>query len=74
MIDGAEEYIRGLGVKQVRVRTHGEIARIEVDPEDLGRILESRALISERLRRLGYKYVTLDLAGYETGSMNRGIE
>lgn len=73
MIDKAEEAVRRLGIVQVRVRTHGDIARIEVEPGDIPRLLESRAAIHEELTRLGYKYVTLDLAGYESGSMNRGL-
>lgn len=73
MIDKSEEFIRGLGIRQVRVRTHGDIARIEVEPADAAKILESREEVFERLRALGYKYVTLDLAGYESGSMNRGL-
>ncbi len=73
MIDESEEFIRGLGIRQVRVRTHGDIARIEVEPADAVTILEARNAVFERLRSLGYKYVTLDLAGYQTGSMNRGL-
>lgn len=73
MIDNAEEFIRSLGIRQVRVRTHGDIARIEVEPGDIQKVLASRSEIHAELRKLGYKYVTLDLSGYESGSMNRGL-
>lgn len=74
MIDHAEELIRRLGVLQVRVRTHGDIARIEVEPGDIPKLVEARTWVTRELRELGYKYVTLDLAGFESGSMNRGLE
>jgi len=68
----AEEYLHSLGVTQVRVRHHGDLARIEVDPESLASLMEpgKRREVVRRLRALGYTYVTLDLAGYRTGSMN----
>ncbi len=74
MIDGAEEFLHSLGIVQVRVRVHGDIARIEVEPQDLGRIVSERGRILEKMKGLGYKYVTLDLAGYRSGSMNQGLE
>lgn len=73
MIDAAEEFIRSLGILQVRVRTHGDIARIEVDPKDALTVLDARKAVFDRLRELGYKFVTLDLAGYRSGSMNQGL-
>ncbi|MHB9026118.1 MAG: ATP-dependent sacrificial sulfur transferase LarE [Armatimonadota bacterium] len=71
-IDAAETVLIGLGFSQVRVRYHGEVARIEVLPEEIGRMLEPalRDQVLEQLRALGFKYVTLDLQGYRTGSMN----
>jgi uncharacterized protein len=71
----AEEYLWSLGFSQVRVRHHGLIARVEVDPQDVHRLLDSsvRANIVENLKQLGYAYVTLDLAGYRTGSMNEPL-
>ena len=66
----AEEYIRALGVGQVRVRSHGPIARIEVLPADFSTIFSLNALITKRLKSLGFTYVALDLAGYRTGSMH----
>lgn len=71
-IEAAEDYLRDLGFPQVRVRHHGEIARIEVPPTEIDRLLDPklRTRIITRLRELGYHYVTLDLEGYRTGSMN----
>jgi len=68
----AEEYLRGLGFTQLRVRHHGHIARIEVPPEDIARLtdLPLRRAVVDRLKGLGYAYVTVDLAGYRTGSLN----
>ena len=71
----AEEYLWALGFSQVRVRHHDQIARVEVDAEGIQKLLEPslRAKIVEHLKRLGYAYVTLDLAGYRTGSMNEPL-
>jgi uncharacterized protein len=71
-IGEAEAFLYELGAKQVRVRHHGEIARIELDQESLNLFLqeEKRAAVVARLKGLGYPYVTLDLAGYRSGSMN----
>jgi uncharacterized protein len=54
----------------VRVRHHGTIARVEVSPEDFPILLAARETIVEELHKLGYVYVTLDLSGYRTGSLN----
>jgi len=72
----AEDFLRGLGFHEVRVRVHGMVARIEVDEEEMGPLLtsERRSLISEKLKSLGYRFVSLDLDGYRTGSMNRMLE
>lgn len=69
-IEEAEDLLRGLGLSQFRVRHHNEIARIEVMPEEFLQILNNRAVIIERLKALGFLYITLDLTGYRTGSMN----
>lgn len=71
-IGKAERVVRDLGFRRVRVRHHETIARLEVDPDDLARIVapEVRAIIDRELRALGYLYVTLDLRGYRTGSLN----
>jgi len=68
----AESYLRRLGLKQVRVRHHDDIARIEVEAKDLSLLLDEgkRAEVVKEFRAIGYAYVTLDLAGYRTGSMN----
>jgi uncharacterized protein len=72
----AEDFLKGLGFHEVRVRVHDEIARIEVREEEIGSLLtsERRSLISEKLKSLGYRFVSLDLDGYRTGSMNRMLE
>ena len=72
MVGEAEMVLRDLGFPHVRVRHHEEIARIELSPEDFPRALQptTRETITARLRTLGYRYVTLDLQGYRTGSMN----
>ncbi|CAM3620602.1 ATP-dependent sacrificial sulfur transferase LarE [Cytobacillus oceanisediminis] len=70
-VDKAEAYLKSLHVRQVRVRTHGDIARIEVEPADMKLILENHDLISQELQSYGYKYITLDLIGYQSGSMNK---
>jgi uncharacterized protein len=74
-IDQAEEYLRSMGFSQLRVRHHGETARIEVSPEAFIKILdtETREKIVQKLKKIGYLYVTLDLAGYRTGSMNEPL-
>jgi len=71
-VQSAEDAIRGLGIRQVRVRHHGETARIEVLRDDFNRLLSDGAQerITRLLKELGYTYVCLDLDGYRTGSMN----
>jgi uncharacterized protein len=70
VLDEAERFIRGLGLRQFRVRHHDTIARLEMLPEDLPTVVEQRELIVARLKELGYVYVTLDLQGFRSGSMN----
>jgi uncharacterized protein len=69
-VAAAERVLRELGFRQCRVRHHGSSARVEVEGDDLGRALEARATITRRLRALGFTYVTLDLEGFRSGSMN----
>ncbi len=71
----SERLLRSLGFRELRVRYHEEIARIEIPPEDFHRLLEpeTRTSITQGLRRLGFRYVTLDLQGYRSGSLNEGI-
>jgi uncharacterized protein len=73
MIEEAEEFIRGLGVEQVRVRYHGSVARIETSPEGMDNIWRNRRVIGEMLKKIGFFYVTLDLEGYRSGSMNEPL-
>ena len=70
----AEEFMRSRGYKQVRVRHHGEIARLEVESAELERALKERGEISAELKAAGFLYVTLDLAGYKPGSLNAALE
>lgn len=73
MVEAAEEFLLQAGFKQFRVRVHGKIARIEILPEEFNRLLKIREEISARFKALGFDYVTLDLQGYRTGSMNEGL-
>jgi len=67
-----EQYLRSLGLRQLRLRHHGNIARLELDSKDMAIVLndETRKGIVEYMKKIGYKYVTLDLTGYRTGSLN----
>jgi pyridinium-3,5-biscarboxylic acid mononucleotide sulfurtransferase len=71
-LDEAEGFLKGLGFRQVRVRHHGQIARIEVEPTGIPRLAspEIRRQVTEKFREAGYLYTTLDLDGYRMGSMN----
>ena len=70
----AEEFMRTRGYGQVRVRHHGEIARLEVGPDELERAFAEREEISAELKDAGFLYVTLDLAGYKSGSLNAALK
>jgi uncharacterized protein len=70
-IEAAEAALKALGFTQVRVRHHGDVARIEVEPAEIARLVEQRDRVVDRLREAGYKFVSLDLEGYSTGSLNR---
>jgi uncharacterized protein len=69
-IEAAEEYLFSLGIRQCRVRYHDRIARIEVLPDDIPTILTHAQKIIKRFKTLGFTYITLDLQGYRTGSLN----
>ncbi|WP_230986738.1 ATP-dependent sacrificial sulfur transferase LarE [Cohnella fermenti] len=73
MLDKSEQYLLDLGFYQVRVRHHGDIARLELMPQDMARAIEQQRAISAALQGFGFKYVTLDLQGYRTGSMNESL-
>jgi pyridinium-3,5-biscarboxylic acid mononucleotide sulfurtransferase len=70
-VEKAEAYLKTFNIHQVRVRTHQDIARIEVEPNDMKEILENHDSIVKALQGYGYKYITLDLIGYQSGSMNK---
>lgn len=69
-VDKAEKFIAKLGFDMVRVRHHEDVARIEVTSEEITKLLEHREEIQLKLESLGFNYVSLDLRGYRTGSMN----
>lgn len=70
MVDKAEDYLKRLGHKQVRVRVHGCVARIEVPEDETEKVLLSKERIARELKAAGFKYVALDLLGFRSGSMN----
>ncbi len=75
MVEAAERFFRDAGFGQVRVRVHGTLARVEVAAEDFAKVCEGGFLLraNEALKGLGFSYVTLDMGGYRTGSMNDSI-
>jgi len=75
-IESGEEKLRALGFRQFRVRYHGELVRIEIDPEEMPRALDMQmaGTLTEVFRALGFIYVTLDLAGYRQGSLNETLK
>lgn len=76
MVDQAEQFLLDMGFHQLRVRIHGDIARIELMPEEFPRFLseEVRSQVNEHFKKIGFHYVTLDIQGYRTGSMNEVLE
>ena len=76
MVDRAEGFLISMGFRQVRVRIHGNLARIEVEPEELERLVarEMRRDVAAKLKEIGFLYVAVDLAGYRTGSMNEALK
>jgi pyridinium-3,5-biscarboxylic acid mononucleotide sulfurtransferase len=69
----AERSLRALGFGELRVRHHGDVARIEIPPADFARAVELAGAIDTALREAGYRFVALDLAGFRSGSLNGGI-
>lgn len=72
-IEKGEELIKSLGYRNVRLRVHGDLARIEVDREDIPRAALQAQKLSEAVRALGFDYVTLDLSGFRSGSMDERL-
>nr|WP_066351657.1 ATP-dependent sacrificial sulfur transferase LarE [Fervidicola ferrireducens] len=75
-VEKAEDLLSELGFIQYRVRSHGDLARIEVSPEEIERFFERslREKVVAEFKKLGFVYVSLDLIGYRTGSMNEGLK
>jgi uncharacterized protein len=74
-VERGEERLRGLGFEQIRLRHHGDVARIEVEPAELHRALDpgmAKAIV-EAIRPLGFRWVSIDLEGYRSGSLNEGL-
>lgn len=69
-IDAGEEDLRAMGFAVVRLRVHGDILRIEIPPADFDRFMQEREAIAKRLKALGFIYITLDLEGFRSGSMD----
>ncbi|HST20298.1 MAG TPA: TIGR00268 family protein, partial [Blastocatellia bacterium] len=76
MVDKAEIALKQLGFRQVRVRHHGDVARIEIAEEEMLRALDLNTAqrMAEALKAIGFKYVALDLEGYRTGSLNEALK
>jgi len=72
-VDGFEDALRALGFRQLRVRYHGDVARLEIDSPDMNRALEHREAIVKAGRTNGFTFVALDLAGFASGSLNQLI-
>ncbi|MEW5899706.1 MAG: ATP-dependent sacrificial sulfur transferase LarE [Bacillota bacterium] len=72
-VAAAEAFLRDLGFFVVRVRDHGDLARVEVPPGRLSLMVERAGEVSRKLKELGYAYISLDLQGYRTGSMNETL-
>ena len=76
MIQEAEAFLHELGFRDLRVRSHGSVARIEMSGPEMDAVMDGnqRALIAQGLRRIGFEHVSLDLEGLISGKMNRGID
>jgi uncharacterized protein len=74
-VNRMEEMIRALGIRQVRVRHHGDVGRIEVEPQDIGKLCRPsiRRKLAQAAKRAGFLYLALDLQGYRTGSLNESL-
>ncbi len=74
MVNEAENALHCYGFTQLRVRYHGDLARVEVPENELSDVLKYREDIVDRLKKIGFAYVTLDLAGFRSGSMNEVLK
>jgi len=74
-VDKAEQILLDMGFRQARTRYHGNLARIEVEPDEIEKMLQPdmREAIYSKIKQVGFTYVSLDLKGYRTGSMNETI-
>jgi len=73
-VELAEDFLTAKTFKNFRVRSHGNIARIEVPEKDFDRVLTNRKIIIEEFKEIGFEYITLDIEGYRSGSMDIGIK
>ena len=73
-IEKGEEFLKKEGFCQVRLRLHGEIARIEIPQKDFSRFLDKRERIAEQLKKMGFSYITLDIQGFRSGSMDENLK
>ena len=73
-VEAAESALHALGFTQVRVRHYGDIARVELDLDELGTVIERRKDVVDAVRGAGYRYVTLDLEGFRSGNLSRAVQ
>ena len=73
LVDAGEQLLLNLGFQQFRVRIHGNMARIEVLPDDFGKLLDNREEIVSSFKKFGFAYISMDLQGYRTGSLNETL-
>lgn len=74
MVEAAEEVLRNIGVRQLRVRMHGNVGRIEAEPQDFSKILAAGHSLAAKMKDIGFSYIALDLEGYRSGSMNEVLK
>jgi len=72
-VEQGEQFLHELGFRVARVRYHGEVARLEVEAREIPRLLEIRETVDRELKRIGFRFVTVDLKGFRSGSLNEGI-
>ena len=74
LAEEGEKYLRAMGFYNVRVRIYGDMARIEVDEKELPRLIKNREAAVKRLKEIGFTYVTADLEGFRSGSMDTHLK